>query len=77
MLVICINGKQKGDNYSRDANFPVQVNNMTYKVETDSFLNDLERVTKVRYQVATSIGKIAETLKESESEGKHISGELG
>jgi hypothetical protein len=77
MLVICINGKQKGDNYCRDANFPVQVNNMTYKVETDSFLNDLERVTKVRYEVATSLGKIAETLKESESEGKQISGELG
>ncbi|MBD0362949.1 MAG: dynamin family protein, partial [Coleofasciculus sp. C3-bin4] len=50
---------------------------MTYKVETDSFLNDLERVTKVRYEVATSLGKIAETLKESESEGKQISGELG
>jgi hypothetical protein len=77
MLAICINGKQKGDNYCRDANFPVQVNNMTYKVETDSFLNDLERVTKVRYEVATSLGKIAETLKESESEGKQISGKLG
>jgi len=50
---------------------------MTYKVETDSFLNDLERVTKVRYEVATSLGKIAETLQESESEGKQLSGELG
>jgi hypothetical protein len=68
MLVICINGKQKGDNYCRDANFTVQVNNMTYKVETDSFLNDLERVTKVRYEVAASLGKIAETLNQNQKE---------
>ncbi|MFB8791444.1 MAG: dynamin family protein [Potamolinea sp.] len=49
---------------------------MSYKVGTGSFLNDLERVAKVRHEVASSLGKIAETLKKSEAEGKQHSGEL-
>jgi replication fork clamp-binding protein CrfC len=50
---------------------------MTYKIETDSFLNDLDRVTRVRYEVANSLGRIADTLSKSESEGKQNSGGLG
>ena len=49
---------------------------MSYKVATDSFLDDLERVTKVRYEVATCLERIAGTLKKSETQGKDISGEL-
>jgi ribosome biogenesis GTPase A len=50
---------------------------MTYKIEADSFLNDLDRVTRVRYEVANSLGRIADTLSKSESEGKQNSGGLG
>jgi replication fork clamp-binding protein CrfC len=50
---------------------------MSYKVETDSFINDLERVTKVRYQVASSLESIAQTIGKSEAEGKNASGGLG
>lgn len=49
---------------------------MSYKIGTGSFLNDLERVAKVRHEVASSLGKIAETLKKSEAEAKQHSGEL-
>src|ERR687886_2471516 len=49
---------------------------MSYKVATDSFLDDLERVTKVRYEVATCLERIAGTLKKSETQGRDISGEL-
>jgi replication fork clamp-binding protein CrfC len=50
---------------------------MSYKIEADSFLNDLDRVTRVRYEVANSLGRIADTLSKSESEGKQNSGGLG
>ena len=50
---------------------------MSYKIETDGFLNDLDRVTRVRYEVANSLGRIADTLSKSESEGKQHSGGLG
>lgn len=50
---------------------------MSYKIETDSFLNDLDRVTRVRYEVASSLGRIADILNKSESEGKQKSGGLG
>jgi replication fork clamp-binding protein CrfC len=50
---------------------------MNYKVEADSFINDLNRVTQVRNQVASSLAKIAETLTQSEAEGKNSSGGLG
>ena len=50
---------------------------MSYKIEADSFINDLNRVTQVRYEVADSLGKIAETLSQSESKGKNNSGGLG
>lgn len=50
---------------------------MSYKIETDSFLNNLERVAKVRSQVATSLGEIAQTLEQGEATGKDTSGGLG
>ena len=50
---------------------------MSYKIETDSFLKDLERVAQVRAEVATSLRRIAETLTKAEAEAKHTSGLLG
>lgn len=50
---------------------------MSYKVETNSFINDLDRVAKLRFQVASSLGRIAQTLEQAESEGKRFSGGLG
>lgn len=49
---------------------------MTYQVEADSFINDLDRVAKVRYEVATCLGRMAETLKRAEPEGNNTSGGL-
>ena len=46
-------------------------------MKTDNFLQDLERVAQVRSQVASCLGKMANTLKEAESAGKDSSGELG
>src|ERR687885_937365 len=50
---------------------------MSYKIETDSFLKDLERVAQVRAEVASSLGRIAETITKAELEGKQNSGGLG
>lgn len=50
---------------------------MSYKIETESFLNDLDKVVKARHQVAGSLSRMAETLKEAESEGESTSGGLG
>ncbi len=50
---------------------------MTYKVETENFFKDLDKVAKARYQVAGSLGKIATTLKTAESAGESASGSLG
>lgn len=50
---------------------------MSYTIETDSFINDLDRVARLRAEVASSLGKIAQTLEQAESEGKHTSGGLG
>ena len=50
---------------------------MSYIVETDSFINDLERVAKVRSEVASCLSQMSTTLEQAESEGKTTSGELG
>src|ERR671932_211133 len=50
---------------------------MSYQVETDSFINDLERVAKVRSEVASCLSQMSTTLEQAESEGKTTSGELG
>lgn len=50
---------------------------MTAKIETASFLNDLERVARVRSDVARGLGRIAETLERSESDAERNSGKLG
>lgn len=50
---------------------------MSIKVEADSFLTDLERVARVRADIANSLGRIAEILERSESDAKTNSGQLG
>lgn len=50
---------------------------MSAKIETTSFMNDLERVARVRSEVSSYLDKIAETLSRSESEGQNQSGGLG
>ena len=50
---------------------------MSYIVETDSFINDLGRVAKVRSEVASCLKQMVTTLEQAESEGKSTSGELG
>src|SRR6476469_6445473 len=50
---------------------------MSYKIETENFLNDLDKVVKARHQVAGSLSRMAETLKEAESQGSSTSGGLG
>jgi replication fork clamp-binding protein CrfC len=50
---------------------------MSYTVETDSFINDLGRVAKFRFEVAGFFSQMAATLEQAETEGKHASGELG
>ncbi|HAA29312.1 MAG TPA: dynamin [Cyanobacteria bacterium UBA8553] len=50
---------------------------MSAKIETTSFMNDLDRVARVRSEVSSYLSQIAETLKHSESEGEKQSGGLG
>lgn len=47
------------------------------KLETNRFLNDLDRVARVRAQVAECLSQIAITLSHAESEGDRSSGQLG
>lgn len=49
---------------------------MTPQVQTDSFLNDLERVVQVRYEVAVALNKIADTIDKAEIAGDTSSGKL-
>ncbi|WP_317619271.1 dynamin family protein [Laspinema sp. D2d] len=46
-------------------------------METKSFLTNLERVAEVRTDVANAFSKIADILKEAETEGAKKSGQLG
>ncbi|MFB8791447.1 MAG: dynamin family protein [Potamolinea sp.] len=50
---------------------------MSYKVETNSFLNDLARFAQVRAEVAVCLGKIAETITKAETDAKATSGGMG
>ena len=50
---------------------------MSYTIETDRFLNNLEQVARVRSQVAKSLGEIAQTLAQWEASVKDTSGSLG
>jgi replication fork clamp-binding protein CrfC len=50
---------------------------MNYKTETDNFLKDLERVARVRVEVANCLEQMAETIELAELEGKISSGGLG
>ena len=50
---------------------------MSYKIESNSFLNDLDKVAKVRGAIAHSLAQIGQTLAESESASATKSGRLG
>jgi len=50
---------------------------MTYTTEPGSFIKDLDKIAKVRYNFARAIGKISAALQTAETEGKSGSGELG
>ncbi|MEW5858082.1 MAG: dynamin family protein [Cyanobacteriota bacterium] len=50
---------------------------MSYKIETDSFMKDLDRVVQVRYEVSACLARMAETIEKAELEGKKNSGEFG
>ena len=50
---------------------------MTNKIGTTNFLKDLERVARVRSEVANSLSQITATLKQAESAGADNSGKLG
>lgn len=50
---------------------------MTYTTEPGSFIRDLDRVAKARYDFARSLGKIVENIKKAELEGESASGGLG
>lgn len=50
---------------------------MSDNVKTSGWLEDLDRVVQVRHQVADSLGGIAQTLTQVESDGEKISGKLG
>lgn len=50
---------------------------MSYKIATENFLNDLDRVTKARSEVAAGLLNLVETLKQAESASDNNSGKLG
>lgn len=50
---------------------------MTYKVEPDRFLHDLEKVAQARVEVSDSLTKMAQTIESAEAQGKESSGGLG
>ncbi|MBD2069295.1 dynamin family protein [Leptolyngbya sp. FACHB-671] len=50
---------------------------MSYKVETHSFLQDLDRIFKVRQEIADYLETISETLTTAESAAAEASGKLG
>lgn len=50
---------------------------MSYKIATENLLNDLDRVTKARSEVAAQLENLVETLKQAEAESEKNSGKLG
>ena len=50
---------------------------MSYRIETASFLDDLDRIAQVRSEVANYLGRMAETLEKAELEADKQSGRLG
>ncbi|MCT7973280.1 dynamin family protein [Laspinema olomoucense] len=50
---------------------------MVDKIEAASFLNNLERVAQVRFEVATCLERMVELLETDEAEGDKTSGKLG
>ena len=50
---------------------------MVYKMEAASFLNNLERVAQVRFEVADCLERMVELLENNEAQGDKTSGKLG
>ncbi|MGK7878315.1 MAG: dynamin family protein [Xenococcaceae cyanobacterium] len=50
---------------------------MSTKIETTSFINDLDRVARIRFEIANCLSQISATLEQAEAEGEHHSGRLG
>ncbi|MEO0804150.1 MAG: dynamin family protein [Cyanobacteria bacterium J06642_2] len=50
---------------------------MTYTLDTQSFLKDLDRVARVRQEMSAALGTIANTLDEAERDGQIASGQFG
>ncbi|MGK7877132.1 MAG: dynamin family protein [Xenococcaceae cyanobacterium] len=50
---------------------------MSAKIETTNLLNDLDKIAKMRSEVAICLGRIAETLERWELEAENTSGGLG
>jgi GTPase SAR1 family protein len=55
---------------------PLLTTSMNRPVETASFLQDLDRIARIRQHIATHLDKIAATLSQSEQEGQSASGSL-
>ena len=49
---------------------------MNYQVGTEQFINDLERVSQVRSEIAICLSKIADTINQAELAGDNSSGKL-
>lgn len=49
---------------------------MTYTAEAQDFINDLDRIAKVRIKFAGCLEKMAQTLGQAEAEGENTSGQL-
>ncbi len=49
---------------------------MNYQIGTDKFINDLERVSQVRSEIAICLSKIADTINQAELAGDNSSGKL-
>ena len=49
---------------------------MNYQVGTEQFINDLERVSQVRSEIAICLSKIADTINQAELAGDNYSGKL-
>jgi ribosome biogenesis GTPase A len=50
---------------------------MAAKIEATKFIDNLDRVAKVRSEIADYLNQMVATLNQAESEGKNQSGQLG
>ena len=55
---------------------PEFTSDMSHQVETASFLQDLDRISQIRQQIASHLSTISDTLTQAEQEGPSTSGSL-